>query len=44
MLNDFKKGFWYSIGAITGVCVLQWITSKFIEKPEKEEDYMEGSE
>ena len=28
MLNDFYKGFWYSIGAVVGVCTLQWVAEK----------------
>ena len=46
MFNDLKRGFWYSIGAVAGVCVLQWLTGKFIEKSEKEDkkNYVEESE
>lgn len=49
MLNDFKKGFWYSIGCIMGAAVLN-VTAKrlcdkfdvIIEKNNKEkEDFVE---
>lgn len=46
MLKDFYKGFWYSIGAVVGVCTLQWVAEKIGVKvlEKNKEDYVEDSE
>ena len=37
MWNDFKRGFWYSIGAIFGVFALQTVSDKIAEMRIKKE-------
>ena len=37
MWNDFKKGFWYSVGAIFGVWAIQTIGDKITEIQVKKE-------
>ena len=47
MLNDFKKGFWYSIGAIVGVVTLQTLADRVmpeITAKMKKKDDVEESE
>lgn len=48
MFNDFKRGFWYSIGAIVGVVTLQTLTDRIIPEiaakmKNKEEDMEESN-
>ena len=47
MFNDFKRGFWYSIGAIVGVITLQTLADRVIPeiaaKMKNKEDDMEES-
>lgn len=48
MLNDFKRGFWYSIGAIIGVVTLQTLADRVIPeiaaKMKSKENNMEETE
>lgn len=47
MFNDFKRGFWYYIGAIVGVITLQTLADRVIPeiaaKMKNKEDDMEES-
>ena len=47
MFNDFKRGFWHSIGAIVGVITLQTLADRVIPeiaaKMKNKEDDMEES-
>ena len=42
MWNDFKKGFWYSVGALVGIWTLQMaadkISAKVVEKNMEDEE------
>lgn len=47
MFNDFKRGFWYSIGAIVGVITLQTLVDRVFPeiaaKMKNKEDDVEES-
>ncbi len=44
MLKDFYKGFWRAIGAVVGICTIQWVAEKIGAKvlEKKKEDFVEN--